>query len=251
MIKSREELVKCANEWLGVARNDLRRKMTEFIENVGASNNEIAHILAISNSELQNILNGNVNISLDTFAKLLIATGNAIEIKPISQTPLKSHRRSPSASANTRQRMPMPGAMPMPPFMRNGGMPIPPPHEFGQMPMGEEQNQDEMTPIAPLGVRKIRVSRRELVDAIIENSLDDEIDLVNSTTDELARFLQHKGVRFGKEAKRQAERPQCTRQQETENRDARTNEFDEIAKMMAEELRNRPDLMNQVKKYFQ
>lgn len=250
MITSREQLVRCANEWLGVARNDLQRKMTEFIENVGASNEEIAHILAISNAELQNILNGNVNISLDTFAKLLIATGNAIEIKPIAKTPLKSHRRSPSDSAATRQRMPMPGAMPIPPFMRNGRM-MPPPN-FNGNPFGEAcERTAQEEPKIPLGVRKIRVSRRELVDAIIENGFDGEIDVVNSTSDELARFLQRKGIHFGNKPSQQVERPQCACHQEEMSQDKRTNEFDEIAKMMVEELRNRPDLMSQVKKYFQ
>ena len=84
---NREKLQSLASEWVRMAKNDIRKKIMDFMREVDTTKRELAYALAISEGELEQILNGNGEITLTTFAKLLIATGNALEIKPIEETP--------------------------------------------------------------------------------------------------------------------------------------------------------------------
>ena len=83
MIRTREELIMASNQWLNVAMKDLKNQMISFINKNGTSEEELADALAISIEDVENILNESGTISLLTFAKLLIATENVIEIKPL------------------------------------------------------------------------------------------------------------------------------------------------------------------------
>ena len=74
---NREQLQRLASEWTRMAKNDIRNKVISFMREVDASERELAYVLAISDGELKQILEGNGEITLSTFAKLLIATGNA------------------------------------------------------------------------------------------------------------------------------------------------------------------------------
>lgn len=80
-----------ASDWTRMAKNDIRTKIIEFMNEVDTTPRELAYALAISEGELEQILNGNGEFTLSTFAKLLIATGNALEIKPIEQTPIGNY----------------------------------------------------------------------------------------------------------------------------------------------------------------
>ena len=80
-----------ASDWTRMAKNDIRTKVIEFMNEVDTTPQELAYALAISEGELEQILRGNGEITLSTFAKLLIATGNALEIKPIEQTPIGNY----------------------------------------------------------------------------------------------------------------------------------------------------------------
>ena len=125
MVKNREQLVAMSREWTNRAINDLRSQIIAFIEAHGTSKEELAHALTISTDEITRILNGNADITLSTFAKILIATDNVIEIKPIEATPFGQFKN-------------MPNPIHMPMGMRNprleaqrqrGGMPMPSPIE--------------------------------------------------------------------------------------------------------------------------
>lgn len=102
---NRQKLQTLASEWVRVAKNDIRNKVIEFMQEVDATTREFAYALAISEGELEQILQGNGEITLSTFAKLLIATGNALEIKPIDETPLGDYDNIPSEGF---MHMPMP-----------------------------------------------------------------------------------------------------------------------------------------------
>jgi transcriptional regulator with XRE-family HTH domain len=93
---NREKLQTLASEWVRIAKNDIRNKVREFMNEVNASPIELANVLTISEGEIEQILNGNGEITLTTFAKLLIATGNALEIKPIEETPIGCYGNLPS-----------------------------------------------------------------------------------------------------------------------------------------------------------
>lgn len=127
MVKNRAELVSMSKEWTKRAMSDLRSQIISFMENVGTDGEELAYALGITVDELNAIVSGCGEISLSTFAKILIATDNVIEIKPISATPFGGMNK-----------MPNPSMLPL--EMRNGMIPN------GKMrmmrPMTESQPRD-------------------------------------------------------------------------------------------------------------
>jgi hypothetical protein len=133
-----------------MAKNDIRNKVISFMREVDASERELAYVLAISDGELKQILEGNGEISLSTFAKLLIATGNALEIKPIEDTPIGDYENIPTEEEFERP-LPRPNvfARPKPQPIRpqfgrpSFSRPTPPIHE-------EDIDEDEMNFIPPM-----------------------------------------------------------------------------------------------------
>lgn len=85
MVKNKGELVAAADEWLGIAREDISNQMRAFMTSTGATIEQVADILDCDVEMVAGMLNGTINIDLATFAKLLIATGNVIVITPESQ----------------------------------------------------------------------------------------------------------------------------------------------------------------------
>lgn len=98
MVKNRAELVSMSKEWTKRAMKDLRGQIIGFMENVGTDSEELAYALGITVDELNAILSGCGEISLSTFAKILIATDNVIEIKPIGATPFGGMEEMPNPS---------------------------------------------------------------------------------------------------------------------------------------------------------
>lgn len=120
MVKNRAELISMSKEWTKRAMSDLRGQIISFMENVGTDGEELAYALGITVDELNAIVSGGGEISLSTFAKILIATDNVIEIKPISATPFGGMKE-----------MPNPSMLPM--GMRNGRIPHGRKHAMPQM----------------------------------------------------------------------------------------------------------------------
>lgn len=163
MVRSKEELLQCANAWVNQAKADIRNQIVNFIQTSGTSEDELAYALGISRNELISIIETNNEITLSTFAKLLIATDNVLEIKPLNESPLANAPRGtmPRPNAPKRQAAPQPrnnfgqfaprrgmtppppmGGMPMggmmPPIDPRTGRPLPPPPGY-PMPNGGEQ----------------------------------------------------------------------------------------------------------------
>ena len=143
---NREQLQKLASEWTRMAKNDIRNKVISFMREVDASERELAYVLAISDGELKQILEGNGEITLSTFAKLLIATGNALEIKPIEDTPIGDYENIPTEGEFERP-LPHPNV-----FARQKPQPMQP--QFGRPsfsrpipPMHEEDVNDFIPPM--------------------------------------------------------------------------------------------------------
>ena len=143
---NREQLQRLASEWTRMAKNDIRNKVISFMGEVDASERELAYVLAISDGELKQILEGNGEITLSTFAKLLIATGNALEIKPIEDTPISDYENIPTEEEFERP-LPRPNV-----FARQKPQPMQP--QFGRPsfsrpipPMHEEDGNDFIPPM--------------------------------------------------------------------------------------------------------
>ena len=231
---NREQLQRLASEWTRMAKNDIRNKVISFMREVDASERELAYVLAISDGELKQILEGNGEISLSTFAKLLIATGNALEIKPIDDTPIGDYENVPTEEEFNRP-LPRPNIFerpkPQPMHPQFGrptfSRPMPPIHEeidedekdfeppmleafrrameerYGRPAHRLAQPRDEHGRFAPVHP-KVREevspfeskSTDELVKIIRERLWDSEINLNRASKAELVAFLDEKNKRM-------------------------------------------------------
>ena len=154
---NREQLQKLASEWTRMAKNDIRNKVISFMREVDASERELAYVLAISDGELKQILEGNGEITLSTFAKLLIATGNALEIKPIEDTPISDYENIPTEEKFERP-LPRPNV-----FARQKPQPMQP--QFGRpsfsrpIPHMHEEDGNDFIPPMPEELRRAMEER--------------------------------------------------------------------------------------------
>lgn len=268
---NREQLQRLASEWTRMAKNDIRNKVISFMREVDASERELAYVLAISDGELKQILEGNGEISLSTFAKLLIATGNALEIKPIEDTPIGDYENIPTEEEFNRP-LPRPNIFERPkpqPMQPQFGRPsfsrpIPPMHEedenhfippipeglrremeerYGRPIHRPEQPRDEHGRFAPMRP-KVREevspfeskSTDELMKIIRERLWDSEINLNRASKAELVAFLDEKNKRMSEYKRMRAL-----------EEDPKVNEFKAKLKNT---LNNNPHLRDWVKKFL-
>lgn len=281
MIKNRRELLAMAAEWVAMAKNDMRRQIVAFMENVGTDEAELAHALGVSDAELAQILHGNGEITLTTFAKILIATDNVLEIKPMAATQFGGYdniprpqrgqnpmggrpmpQQRPMPPMGNRQRppmgMPMGGMMPPPMFDENGEM-IPPPMFGEEMPsrFGGMPGMAARMPKQPKAQPSVaKVPRALLTETIMDNGWDDEIDLMNSTTAELMAFLSNKGINPQRLAQVAVPQPCATERpcpsptmedMENTTEDAR---FDDAIAKIAQTIKDNPELLRSLEQYL-
>lgn len=251
MIQNKQELRQVAKDWMKQAKADLREKMVEFINHSGMSAAELANLLDVAENEVTAILNGNGDIRLSTFAKILIATDHVIAIQPVQMA------------------MPMMGQRPM-----RGGFPTPRGGQFppmGQMmgqrpmprncncnstrpntpPMGgrftQQNNSRPMPQDAPMNEENFmdgcfsldELDRKDLIDIIVQNGWNNDIDLHNSTRSTLIDFIES----------REASMAMPPMDEENEM----VNESDEtraMADWLAQELERNPHLKDTVRKYM-
>lgn len=278
MIRNREQLLQLSADWATRAKNDIRSKMIEFIEASGMNQAQLSDVLGMGMGEIEQILNGNGEITLTTFAKLLIATDHVLEIKPLSMSPMaqgmprvnqpRQRRTAQRRDENGRfvrseePQMPqMVDGYPIPPRGMNGGMMpppmdedgniLPPPPHFGGMmpPMGgmmpnrmggmpgvrrpnvaPQRPQMIREEVAPQATQFDALDRRALVARIRENNWDSEIDLVNSTRNEMINFLVEK--------------------EETKVARPQNADLERIESMLAAELERNPQLAEVIRKYI-
>ncbi len=215
-----------ANAWVQQAKQDIANKIREFTVQSGISLSQMASDLDIDINELSNILNGGIP-SMMTFAKLMIASGLVIEIKPIEEASIPVDANGmPIPQGAMPAGMPMPGMRPRPgmrpshsmfdDFQRQpapepapaqqqprgangrfkpwpkpqGGAPIPPPLGMRPAPMfGGQPQQGNRPPFS-------QMSREELVQVVREHLWQNEIDLAHVDRDQLVRFLEDKDRQF-------------------------------------------------------
>lgn len=213
---NRQVLQTLASDWTRMAKNDIRNKVIEFMNEVNTNPQELAYALTISEGELQQILEGNGEITLSTFAKLLIATGNALEIKPIEETPLGCYQNMPPEEPRPAMHFGRENRETMAPDMPFGRPPFPPHRpldfddhfgtdedEFGSIFARRNRDtrenarptQHATTQRAPQS--KFRMMERpQLVEIINNNLWESEIDINHSSTEDLMSFLEEKDKRI-------------------------------------------------------
>ena len=239
MIRTREELIMASNQWLNVAMKDLKNQMISFINKNGTSEEELADALAISIEDVENILNESGTISLLTFAKLLIATENVIEIKPlkVAQKMMGDmrHFQEMFGDRNERQQ----------PQRGRGNMPRPTEEEmrrfqemqnedyvpFGGMPLSKRKNPNQK----PLDMVELdELGKIELSDIIHMNKWDDEIDVSHSKRSDIINFINSKVNKVNNETEASLTK----------------DEKDKIIKRILEDVSKNPHLVDKIRKTF-
>lgn len=81
-IKNREELLAKAAEWTEKSANDIISRIDAVIEEAGDDAPTVLHSLGISRREVDAIRENPQNLRVETLAKILIANGFVVEVKP-------------------------------------------------------------------------------------------------------------------------------------------------------------------------
>ena len=276
MVKNRKELLEVAGANANQLKKHLRNAVRSFINEQGVSPEELAYVLGITNEEMFQIIDGDGNITIDVLSKLLVATDLAVEIKPISMTPLKKFGRE----------MPRSGGFPMAIPTDEDGMPLPPPPGFmgdgfgpgvmlggpnpfekkrdvaeKQKPMrdehgrfigkGHERRKQATQRPSDLDENPyFSMSNSELANIIRQNIWDGEIDLSRANHEQLVDFVTNKerimrerSERNNEEAKQEDVKPG------KDNGDA-LNSFLEMLGNVAREAENNPSLMETISRFM-
>ena len=290
MVKNRNELLQVAAQNANQLKTHLRRSISSFMETQQVSVEELAFVLGITEDELMQILEGDGNVTLDVLSKLLVATDNVVEVKPIGASPMHSYGPG----------MPPSGGFPnpFPPVDRFGRPVPPPPHMMGGNPFTPPFNggRGEQQPQAPTKqgrdsrgrfVRKAAgttaaqqhqprhsathrpmqqrqqpagqevnpyatLTRDALVNIIRQNLWDGEIDVENATQGELIEFVYGKEqlLRQRTEQRQEVAQEQVQQPTETANSGNAIDKFLGMLQNMAEEARNNPQLAETLARFM-
>lgn len=207
MVRNREELLRVASQHAGQLKNEVSRGLKGFMSAKRVSAGQLAHVLGINEGHMNEIVRGTAQLNVDDLSKILVALDLAVEIKPVSMTPVGGYGDGFPLGKMPRggKKAPMPFGGPMPPMPFGGPMPFP--HEPFAEP-AEPQPRDERgrfvrrnatattyRPSAvPNGGEFEMLSDDELKDIILRNLWDGEIDVNRASHGELAAFVNRKDM---------------------------------------------------------
>lgn len=283
MIRNKEELLAASAEWARVAKDDIREKMIGFMEASRLNQAQLSDLLGMTMGEIEQVLQGNGEITLTTFAKLLIASGHVLEIKPLEVSRLGANM--PRMNGNTQPRdsrgrfMPRNGRMTPPPFNgmmppmgemidgfpmpndRNGMMP-PPNHmrRFGGMPGINRRRMEQGMPMPPQGMpmpphcaeNPFEETQREPSTEVTHFDAIDRRGLVNIIREngwdgqiDLVNSTRSEMIDFLVSKENEAIPQEEVRPQSNEL----MTKNEEIAQMLAKELERNPHLRDVIARY--
>lgn len=235
----REEMGNIVNDVRNRMKSDVRKQLNDFFRKSGVSVDSFSNTINVPREEIRSILGGNVNISLDTFVKIMVGTGNALEIKPII----------PKLPKNT-----MPhgnGRMPFPPFgphpsLNRGKMPRMPwerIEEEVERPRPWQEMHDAVEPRLDLHSK----TREQLVQDVIDMGLENEIDLRRATRSALINFLSSQEGEMIREFDSQESMPMDIYDGETVNEtNVEEDEVSSVVARIASLMRNNPQFKENI-----
>ena len=214
-MRNPQELNNAARGWAAQAKADIQRQINEFKRTTRMSDRDLAMMLGMDTNQISNFLNSG---AIETFAKLLIASGNVLEVKPINEA--MKNGFMPTPPRFERDEMPRhprfgrhEGAIPPPPFYpmptaednesitidgptaednepsenRNGGDGI-----FDTFFSGKDTNEseEERESVKSFIDDIDNATRRDLVNFIYDKELEDEIDCLRASDEELVDFIK-------------------------------------------------------------
>lgn len=235
----REEMASIVNDVRTRIGSDVHKNLRNFFNTHGVSIDEFSHMTNIDVNTIRRILGGDTNYSMDTFVKIMVATGNAIEIKSLVPT------------NKVRRQM---GRIPFPRFGGNGPfrgplaneVEAPRPWEDAHPSNLNEMDSHERVENADLHTK----TREELVDMVCEMGLENEIDLRRATRSALINFLTvHSPLREA--TTQELEMPFDEVVNEPVNEEV--NESDDLTRIMnkmARLMEQNPQLKRKIKSVF-
>lgn len=282
MIRNKQELRQVSERMSNRIKSDMRGKILSFIEQMGTNEVELANALDIPVQEVRRILEGDGEITLTTFVKILIGSNHALEIKPIANVP--------QSARNTRRNAPIQSEAPMrnrdhlgrfarvpssneriPSYeefqqaVREGRIP-PPPHGMCA-PMGRPMTPPPPHVQAPQHIQSMQPSelndanieldsmtREELFNTIVQSDLANEFEAAIGRNISLARrgdminFLLGKNFRVNHEERTPCNQV-CTHSEESPTRQA-NDEVANLANVFANMLHSNPELKETLRRFL-
>ena len=269
----KEQFLALFGNWINQYKADIQSKVSNFLKENDATPEDLAEVVDVPVEEIYDILNGNgEEISVETFGKLLLASGFALAIEPIEQTPLRTYDNVNPHVMHEPQREERSATRPNPfthPCMSNGfgmsprggfGMP---PHDFDPSripPHVREQFERDMNmehhQTTPRN-ESPRFTRREVPQSPFENMDDErmkriirhelwdsEINLNTASHRDLVNFLTEKNKRKQEVLRRDKE--EKSRIEELE-RDPQVAEF---VKNMKKNIKDNPQFRSYMKNFL-
>lgn len=275
MVRNKRELLSAAAEWVSQAKHDLATQLNNFMRVMNTTPAQMADALGVTEATLNGVMRGTTVPDLDFFAKVLIATNHMLEIKPLGRTPFGSMGSAPARGT----RHPFDGAAPIPPteapqprdargrFARRAATPTAPaptapapeapsgfpmPEDvrpFGDAPMGEPQvaviDFDEM-------------SKTEIKNFILEQGWATEDELAGATREELIDLAEEHAAEAENMERVEGEAPAGEADFEDdggdwdveEDIDDEADEDGELARILAQTLRDNPALKSTIKRFL-
>ena len=183
-----------ANGWLRAAGQDILGRIRSYRQsNPQVGIDDLADVFNISRSNMDQLMHGNLfNFSSLDLIKLFVASGLALDIKPIDEALKEMHEASNRNSRhdNARQQQPQPrdrfGRF-MPRNNHNEGRTF-------EIPIGGPDDENDDTQTNPYE----SMSNEDLCNIIRMNLWQNEIDLDNADHDELVDFLLSKEMEFAR-----------------------------------------------------
>lgn len=85
---TRNDLIVSALKWEEKAKKDIREFIEAYMENTGINEADFAYKIGVGEDAIVRILRGDGKFTVDTLTKLLIASGYALRIEPVADTPM-------------------------------------------------------------------------------------------------------------------------------------------------------------------
>ena len=197
-MRNSQELDNAARSWAAQAKADIQRQINEFKRTTRMSGEDLATMLGMSPNQISNFLNSG---AIETFAKLLIASGNVLEVKPINEA--MKNGFMPTPPRFERDEMPRhprfgrhEGAIPPPPFYPmptaedNEPITIDGPYDKFFSSNDTNESEEERESVKSFIDNIDNATRRDLVNFIYDKELEDEIDCLRASDEELVNFIK-------------------------------------------------------------
>lgn len=197
-MRNPQELNNAARGWAAQAKADIQRQINEFKRTTRMSDRDLAMMLGMDTNQISNFLNSG---AIETFAKLLIASGNVLEVKPINEA--MKNGFMPTPPRFERDEMPRhprfgrhEGAIPPPPFYPmptaedNEPITIDGPYDEFFNSNNTNESEEERELVENFIDNIDNASRKDLVDFIYDKELENEIDCLRASDEELVDFIK-------------------------------------------------------------